>query len=115
MAKRRLMDDERMVLLRQKSLEFAAGRMDEAAPGRPWFATLGIPGNDRVRGLLEIGTQEGRWYVLAGAMPEGTDRLTSQYLVTGTRSDIAAFLAAPQSAATLETTLRETVKQAEKS
>lgn len=112
MAEKKLTDKERMKLLCEKSLEFISAHLDEAEE-RPYFATLGIPGNHRVKGLLEIGTREGRWYVLAGAIPKGTDRLVSQYLKSGTREEIAAYLAAPGSSAELERTLRETVKKAE--
>lgn len=112
MAEKKLTVGERMKLLCEKSMEFISTHLGEAEE-RPYFATLGIPGNDRVEGLLEIGKRNGSWYVMAGAFPQGSDRLYSQYLKTGTREEIAAYLAAPGSPAELERTLWETVQKAE--
>lgn len=114
MAEKKLSAEERMKLLCAKSLPFMTGLLDEAEtqPGRH-FATLGIPENDRVKGLLEVGRERERWYVLAGIIPEGTDRLLSQYLKQGTKEEIRTYLTAPDSPRELETALRELIRRAE--
>ncbi len=115
MAERKLSAGERMKLLCEKSLPFMTGMLDgvETQPGRH-FATLSIPENDRVKGLLEVGRERERWYVLAGVIPQGTDRLLSQYLKQGTKEEIRAYLNAPGSPKELEAALRELIKRAEK-
>lgn len=50
---------------------------------------------------------------MAGAFPKDTDRLCSHYLKSGTREEIAAYLAAPGSPDGLEATLWETAIKAE--
>lgn len=111
---KKLSAEERMKLLCEKSLPFMTGMLDqvETQPGRH-FATLGIPDDDRVQGLLEVGREGDRWYLLAGAIPRGTDRLYSQYLKHGTKEEIRAYLTAAGSPRELEAALRELIRRAE--
>ncbi len=107
--------EERMRLLCEKSLPFAAKMLDGAGEA-PWrnFATLSIPENDRVKGLLEVGVTRERWYVLAGALPVGSDRLVSRYLKFGTKDEIRAYMEGPRAPGDLETALRELIREAER-
>ena len=112
---RKLSAEERMRLLCEKSLPFAAKMLDGAGPA-PWkdFITLGIPENDRVKGLLEVGITRDRWYLLAGVLPEGSDRLASQYLRQGTKEEIRAYMEGSAAPRELETALRELIREAER-
>lgn len=112
---KKLSAEERMHILCEKSLPLVSKMLDGAgAP--PWrnFATLQIPENDRVNGLLEVGIQRERWYVLAGVIPAGTDRLVSQYLKQGTKEEVRAYMEGPDSPREMEVALRDLIRQVEK-
>ena len=112
---KKLSAEDRMSLLCEKVLPFVSKMLDGAGTP-PWrnYATLEIPENDRVKGVLEVGINRERWYVLAGVIPAGTDRLASQYLKQGTKEEIRAYMEGPDSPKELEAALRELIRQTEK-
>lgn len=112
---KKLSAEERMSLLCEKVLPLVSKMLDGAgAP--PWrdYVTLQIPENDRVKGVLEVGISRERWYVLAGVISAGTDRLVSRYLKQGTKEEIRAYMEGPDSPKELEAALWELIRQAEK-
>ena len=112
---KKLSTEERMRLLCEKSLPFVAKMLDGAGLA-PWqnYITLTIPENDRVTGLLEVGITRDRWYVLAGAIPLGSDRLVSQYLKQGTKEEIRAYMEGTEAPGELEAALRELIRETER-